>query len=452
MARSSTPKISSSLALNLSAAIILWILLTLVGVMLFLIWEARLSAEQQVNLEGEVVGAVAASACLQPLLENDYPTIRTRLQSMVDRLPDVAFCLVDSVLPGSVGAEISVGEPEVLMRWMSGDREGIVVFETPIQMGADGDSMIGTVAIGYLRARIDSSLQEKTWKIAAGIGISFFIVAMFLVFVIQRVIGRPLSDLDHQASHLAEGDLDTPIHLESQTEFGHLAQTLETMRIRISGQIQHLKDMSQQIASSNEKQKMMFSELDHRVRNNLAGLASLITLSSQGADDVGSFARSISGRVHAMSVVHTLLSQEHWDPIDLEELIRLLVPPGIKGRLELEGSARVLVPSKQATACGMVLQELMANSIKYGAWSSDGVVHLHWRDPVRSVHGSYQVILQWRETGGPPITGEVVPGTGSNLIEGFVTSELAGEVNFRFEPEGVRHDFIFTIPEKKRGT
>ena len=187
--------------------------------------------------------------------------------------------------------------------------DGIVVFETPIRMGADEHTMIGTVAIGYLRARIDSSLQKKTWKIAAGIGISFLIVAMFLVFVIQRVIGRPLSDLDHQHRIWPRGDLETPIHLESQTEFGHLAQTLETMRVRIAGQIQHLKDMSQQIASSNEKQKMMFSELDHRVRNNLAGLASLITLSSQGADDVTTFASSISGRVHAMSVVHTLLSR-----------------------------------------------------------------------------------------------------------------------------------------------
>ena len=64
MARSSTHNISSSLALNLSAAIILWILLTLVGVMLFLVWEARLSAEQQVNLEGEVVEPLQrAPAC-----------------------------------------------------------------------------------------------------------------------------------------------------------------------------------------------------------------------------------------------------------------------------------------------------------------------------------------------------------------------------------------------------
>ncbi len=448
MARSSTGSISSSLALNLSAAIILWILLTLVGVMLFLVWEARLSADQQVNLEGEVVGAVAANACVLPLLENDYPAIRARLQSMVDRLPDVAFCLVDSVLPGSVGAEISVGEPDAIMRWMEGDRDGIVVFETPIHMSSDERSVIGTVAIGYLRARIDSSLHEKTWKIAAGIGASFFIVAMFLVFVIQRVIGRPLSDLDRQASQLAEGDLHTPIHLESQTEFGHLAQTLETMRIRIAGQIQHLEGMSEQIAMSNKKQKMMFSELDHRVRNNLAGLASLITLSRQGADDVDDFAGSISGRVHAMSIVHTLLSQEHWDPIDLEELIRLLVPPGIIGKLELEGSEKVLVPSKQATACGMVIQELMANSIKYGAWSSNGVVRLHWRSPVRTVHGNIQVILHWQETGGPPIIGEVVPGTGVNLIEGFITSELGGEATFRFEPEGARHDFIISIPEK----
>ena len=448
MARRSSSSISSSLALNLSAAIILWILLSLVAVMLYLVWDARISAEQQVNLEGELVGIVAASACLQPLLDNDYPTVRTRLQAMVDRTPEVAFFLVDSVLPGSVGAEISVGEPDAIRRWMEGDRDGIVVFEAPILMSSSPDSVIGTVAIGYFRGRIDSALQEKTWKIAAGIGASFFVVSMFLIFVIHRVIGRPLSSLDQQASQLAEGDLDTPVHLESQTEFGHLAQTLETMRIRIAGQIQHLKNMSEQIASSNEKQKMMFSELDHRVRNNLAGLASLITLSGSGAENVEEFSRSISGRVHAMSVVHTLLSQERWDPIDLEELVRLLVPPGLIGKLDLGGEAKVFVPSKQATACGMIFQELMANSIKYGAWSTGGMVHLHWRAPFKGLGGGLQVVLEWRETGGPPIDGEIVPGTGTSLIEGFVTSELGGEVTFRYDPEGARHDFIITIPDR----
>ena len=101
---------TTKLGLNLSASIILWLLLTMIGVLLFLAWEARRTAERQVNLEGDLIGSVAANTCLQPLLENDYPTIRSRLDAMIQRLPDVVFCQVDSALPGSIGAEVSVGD------------------------------------------------------------------------------------------------------------------------------------------------------------------------------------------------------------------------------------------------------------------------------------------------------------------------------------------------------
>lgn len=434
---------TTKLGLNLSASIILWLLLTMVGVLLFLAWEARLTAERQVSVEGDLIGSVAANACLQPLLENDYPTIRWRLEAMIQRLPDVVFCQVDSALPGSIGAEVSVGETSELMQWIEGDTTGLVVFFTPIVTDDVPPVIIGEVALGYSRARIDAALRSQIMTISVGIGSSFFIVALFLVYVVRRIIGRPLSDLDTQSARLAGGDLETPVHLDSQTEFGQLARTLESMRVQVSGQIQHLQELSQQLVRSSETQRMMFSELDHRVRNNLAGLSSLISLSRRGAVDVDSFADSISGRVHAMSVVHTLLSQEHWEPVNLAALIRLLVPPGGTGRLECSGPEDVLVPPSQATACGMVIQELMANSQKYGAWSQDGVVHVSWEQSEVDDEDRLVVRMKWHETGGPPVDLPFEPGTGTGLIEGFVTSELKGSVTFDFQPDGARHELEF---------
>ncbi|MCH2148616.1 MAG: HAMP domain-containing protein [Phycisphaerales bacterium] len=441
---------TTKLGLNLSASIILWLLLTMIGVLLFLAWEARLTAEGQVNLEGDLIGSVAANTCLQPLLENDYPTIRSRLDAMIQRLPDVVFCQVDSALPGSIGAEVSVGQPAELMRWIEGDTSGLVVFLSPIVTNDVPPVVIGEVAVGYSRNRIDSALRSQIMTISIGIGASFFIVAAFLVYVVRRLIGRPLSDLDAQSARLAGGDLETPVRLDSQTEFGQLARTLESMRIQVAGQIQHLQELSQQLVRSGETQRMMFSELDHRVRNNLAGLASLITLSRRGANDVDAFAESIRGRVHAMSVVHTLLSQEHWEPVNLAALLRLLVPPGVTGRLECTGQTDVQIPPDQATACGMVIQELMANSLKYGAWSGDGTVHVSWQDPELDEDGRLVLLMQWQETGGPPIEQTVEPGTGTGLIEGFVTSELRGEVVFRYDREGVRHDLEFRLGRHRR--
>ncbi|MAB83619.1 MAG: hypothetical protein CMJ24_09330 [Phycisphaerae bacterium] len=434
--------VKSNLVINLSAVIVIWVLIALVGSLLFLIWIVQKAADDQLQLEGALVGSVASASLVDPLLRDDFPTIQARLQTIVDALPDVVFCQLDSSM-SSVGAEVSVGEREALSSWMSGDTEGFVVFPTPVIVNDPGPIQIGLLRVGFSLEKIDAATRSHVIWVCIGLGLSFIFVSISLVYVIRRVIGRPLTILDDQAKNLAAGDLDTPIILDSQTEFGHLARTLDSMRVRIAEQIQSLQSLSEELARSGDSQRIMFRELDHRVRNNLAGLASLIDLSHQNASGITDFAESIRGRVHAMSVVHSMLSQEHWDPIDLAGMITLLVPPGSKGTLEMEQNPNVLVPSQQATACGMVFQEMMANSLKYGAWSSGGVVHVIWSAPEVEEDGTRRLSIHWRESGGPRITGDVSPGTGTGLIEGFVTHELGGSLELRYEVEGVRHDLVF---------
>jgi two-component sensor histidine kinase len=436
-------RVKSSLVINLSAVIVIWVMLSMAGALLFLVWIVQNAAEKQVELQGAVIGSVATAAVIDPLLVNDFPTIQSRLQSLVDTLPDVVFCQLDSSMPTSVGAEVSVGERDALTKWIRGEVEGFVVFLAPVEIYDPGPIQLAEIAVGFSRERIDASTREQITWVSIGLGLSFLFVSVSLVYVLQRVIGRPLSVLGQQASELASGNLDAPIRLDSQTEFGHLAQTLEGMRIRVSEQIQSLQSLSEELTRSSDSQRILFRELDHRVRNNLAGLASLISLSQQNSTGIDDFAESIRGRVHAMSVVHSMLSQEHWDPIDLASMISLLIPPGAKGTLEMEQNPNVLVPSPQATACGMVFQELMANSLKYGAWSNGGVVHVIWSPPEVEDDGARRLAIHWRETGGPVIEKEVSPGTGTGLIEGFVTHELRGSLELRYEPEGVRHDLVF---------
>jgi len=433
----------SSLVINLSAVVVIWVMLSMAAALLFLVWVVQTAAEAEVELKGAVIGSVASASVIDPLLENDFPIIQSRLQSLVDTLPDVVFCQLDSKVPTSVGAEVSVGERDALESWISGDVEGFVVFLAPVEVNNPTPIQLAEIAVGYSRDRIDAATREQIAWVSIGMGLSFIFVSVSLVYVLQRVIGRPLSELGQKASQLARGDFDTVIQLDSQTEFGHLAQTLDAMRQRISEQFQSLEELSRELALSGDSQRILFRELDHRVRNNLAGLASLITLSQQNSSSIDVFADSIRGRVHAMSVVHSMLSQEHWDPIDLGSMITLLVPPGAKGTLEMELNPAVLVPPQQATACGMVFQELMANSLKYGAWSAGGVVHVIWSAPDVEEDGSRRLGIHWRETGGPAIEQEIEPGTGTGLIEGFVNHELQGSITLRYDQDGVRHDLEF---------
>ncbi|HBZ97748.1 MAG TPA: hypothetical protein DEO57_07870, partial [Phycisphaerales bacterium] len=57
-----SPRIKSSLLINLSAVIVIWVLISMLGALLFLVWIVRSAAEQQVALEGDVIGSVATAA------------------------------------------------------------------------------------------------------------------------------------------------------------------------------------------------------------------------------------------------------------------------------------------------------------------------------------------------------------------------------------------------------
>jgi two-component sensor histidine kinase len=84
----------------------------------------------------------------------------------------------------------------------------------------------------------------------------------------------------------------------------------------------------------------------------------------------------------------------------------------------------------------MALHELATNAVKYGALANEtGEVTLAWR-----VSGGGQgpmLDLEWRERGGPPVAAPKRRGFGSRLLTQGVRSELNGEAEMVFAPEGL---------------
>ena len=213
--------------------------------------------------------------------------------------------------------------------------------------------------------------------------------------------------------------------------------------------ITHRKEAEQALERSNHLQRLLLSELDHRVRNNLASLMALIDMSAHDAGTVPDFAASIRSRVQAMSVVHALLSREHWQSVDLRQLILTLAPVGAPQAVHMTGPEIAIVP-RQATALGMVIQELLVNSQKYGALteahSGLGRIDVQWSvDDSPTPDGCRTMRLRWSEGGGPPITSPVKEGVGTGLVQGLVRTELRGKSTLRFPRDGVVHEFIMTL-------
>ncbi len=198
------------------------------------------------------------------------------------------------------------------------------------------------------------------------------------------------------------------------------------------------------LQSQMETQKLLLRELDHRVRNNLSSLISLIDLSRAGAGSIDDLASAMRSRTQAIAAMHSFLSSSQWLGGDLEGMLTMLVHPLRRTRIRVEGPG-TLIPLGQAQALGLVINELATNSIKYGAMSADNAaVDITWttRDSER---GAAELTLLWKETDGPAIKTQPTPGTGANLIIGLTQSELRGYAELTYPPEGAVHTLHITL-------
>jgi PAS domain S-box-containing protein len=186
-----------------------------------------------------------------------------------------------------------------------------------------------------------------------------------------------------------------------------------------------------------EHQKVLMAELDHRVKNVLARVVAVADSTHQGGDSNDEFIRSFRGRIQSMAAAHGLLSQTSWHGTDISALVRgQLAPYAEDANVTIVGTDITLdAPATQALA--MVLHELVTNAVKYGALSiPGGRVSVSWE---REMKGSAaaNLILLWREVGGPPVASETQSGYGTDLTRNLIPHELGGRVDLAFVKEGV---------------
>ena len=185
-------------------------------------------------------------------------------------------------------------------------------------------------------------------------------------------------------------------------------------------------------------------ELNHRVKNTLANVLSIISLTRRRASDLDSFANGLEGRIRALSATHDLLTQSEWGSTPIRAVVEAeLAPYAHVGEhaLDITGPAVELAPN-DALSLGLAIHELATNAAKYGALSVPGgqiavTWHLITQDLAR---------VEWAERGGPPVPqGKRKRGFGTELIEKIVAHELRNPVELRFEPEGVRCSLILPV-------
>ncbi|MDY6948822.1 MAG: PAS domain S-box protein, partial [Pseudomonadota bacterium] len=194
---------------------------------------------------------------------------------------------------------------------------------------------------------------------------------------------------------------------------------------------------------------VLIAELDHRIKNTLAVIASLVAQTVKSASSPQDFARIVLGRIQALGRVHDLLhlhQQSHAQLHDVVSCELAAYRPGEDDRIQVTGAARICLTAKAAQTLSMALHELCTNAVKYGALSTAvGQIEIRWHVK-NGAHGP-SVSLEWVEAGGPTVAPPQRRGFGSELIERIVKHELHANVQRDFPPQGARCAIDFPLLE-----
>src|SRR6202166_3530829 len=117
-----------------------------------------------------------------------------------------------------------------------------------------------------------------------------------------------------------------------------------------------------------QRQDLLAREVDHRARNALAVVQSIIRLTR--AKTVDDYVATVEGRIKALALAHTLLSDSRWHGADLGTLVAEEFAPYRAGnKIELKGPNVSLSPAT-AQGIALALHELATNAAKHGGLSS----------------------------------------------------------------------------------
>ena len=215
----------------------------------------------------------------------------------------------------------------------------------------------------------------------------------------------------------------------------------ELLRVSLLEAMLHFTGMTElENQAATQRHELIVAELNHRVRNILGLIRSLVSQSRTSAADVDTFAIILGDRVQALARAHDQITAKNWGPGSLAALIATeagaFLGEGVS-RIDASGPAIYLQP-QAFSAVALVIHELMTNAAKHGALAgASGRVTIAWR---HDAAGS--VTLDWTEAGGALVGKPNRQGFGTTIIRQSIPHELGGKATLDYAPSGLHAQFV----------
>ncbi len=262
-------------------------------------------------------------------------------------------------------------------------------------------------------------------------------------YAAEEVIGKPITILIPAERHDEEPTILARIRRGERIDhYETVRQRKDGSTIDISLTVSPVKDPDGRIVGaskiarditdrrrSEQQQRLLLREMDHRVKNLFAVASGVVALSARSAATPEELASAVRDRLAAKRIEQSTT---------LHALIRTILSP-YEGRTEAD-KARVAITGPDIRLAGgllttfaLLLHEFATNAAKYGALSTPaGDIEIACSE------AGGQFALTWRERGGPPIDNDGhSEGFGTMLARATVKEQLRGEISREWEPEGL---------------
>jgi signal transduction histidine kinase len=220
---------------------------TLVQLYSFFQDDLTLLEERFHNIEKSYIPSIASS-----LWDFNKPLVAQQIQGIVD-LPDIGFVIVEN-------------DFDYLQQFGDADIIAKKFVEFPITF--DGKH-VGRLQVSANYEDIYQRLWQKAGFILTTEFVKIFIIAFFIILIVDKLITRHLFQIIQYAQELATHNLDEPLTLsnrpENEDELDYLVNAINSMRIKLQNEILKLEDAENALLTLN-------GELEVKVHDRTAKL------------------------------------------------------------------------------------------------------------------------------------------------------------------------------------
>lgn len=196
--------------------------------------------------------------------------------------------------------------------------------------------------------------------------------------------------------------------------------------------------VNEQLQIANEKYQMLMVESNHRIKNNLQMIISMLEYTGKDVNPSNTRAlKRMSGKIHTISALHKhLYSDVHNEKVDLgtyfKEIISLYLQLSPDNLEVFEHFDIINIPNERLVYFGLIFNEMLSNTVEHNA---SYVKQVH----ISAVRKDDSFTFEYRDDSShePDRTER----TGSLLIRQLI-SRVGGQ-NFQFDPNIGQYQFQF---------